>query len=68
MAERVLHLTEEEADELMILLQRATANASVEIRHTKSREYRDHIRHRMNVIAAMETKLDEAVSAHAAGA
>ena len=69
MTERVLHLTEEEAEELMFLMQRATANASVEMRHTKARDYRDHIRHRMNVIASIETKLDEAIQgAHPAGA
>lgn len=50
-------LTPDEAAELEMLLKRESASAAVEIRHTETREYRERIRRRMELLESILAKL-----------
>ncbi len=60
MTEQTLRLTDEETQELLMLMQREIAKSAVEVRHTDARAYRELIRHRVTVLESVLAKLEAA--------
>jgi hypothetical protein len=67
MVEKSVELTGEEREYLVTLLQFVLSETRVEVRRTDHRDYREHVKHREDVIRGLLEKLEGAAIPAATG-